>query len=179
MFTRSNRTQTSLGGLRPLALALLSLVLAGSLAAAGPCSSKTYSLSVPDPATMQLKDGDHAIATLNTEHGRFEVHVRVSGKTISEHEFWANGRRLKEGKESDLKPEVLKCLKAQSASLPSPEDWIAAAAGAASSLVEHSAEAAKASVLTVTATCYEYKAGSYFCAYRVCYGTACHIEFDE
>ncbi|MFI5119170.1 MAG: hypothetical protein ACHQM4_02085 [Thermoanaerobaculia bacterium] len=178
MTTRSNRTQTPPGGLRWLVPLSLSLALAVS-AAAAPCSSKTYELNVPDAATLQLKDGDHVIAKLTTDRGPFEVHVHVSGKSISDHEFWVNGKRLREGKESDLKPEVLKCLKAQNASLPTAEDWIAAAARVASNLVEHTAEAAKSGVLTVTATCYEYAAGKYFCAYRVCYGTACHIEFDD
>ncbi len=180
MLTRSNCISASLGGLRWLAALSLSLALAGSASAAGPCSSKTYELTVPDPATLHLKDGSHVIASLNTEHGKLEVRVRVKGGVVSDDGFWANGRRLREGKESDLKPELLKCLKEQHASLSSSEGWIATTARVVSSLVEHSAEARiTKGVLKVTATCYEYKAGQYFCAYRVCYGTNCHIEFDD
>ncbi len=179
MTTRSNQTRISLGGLRWLVPLSLSLALAGSAVAADPCSSKTYELNVPDPATLHLKDGEHTIASVNTDQGKFEARVRVKGGVVSDDGFWANGKRLKEGRESDLKPELLKCLKAQKASLSSSEGWIASAAQFASSLVEHSAEAKLSHcLLKVTATCYQHSPGHYFCAYRVCCGSVCHIEFD-
>jgi hypothetical protein len=179
MSQRPNRLQTPLRSLRWLAPLSVFVTLAGS--AASPCSSKTYELNVPDPATLKLKDGEHVIAAVGTDHGKLEVRVQVKGGVISDNEFWANGKRLKEGQESDLRPEVLKCMKTLGASLPPSEGWVAEAARAASSLIENSAEAKNNKnpcLLKVTATCYQSSPGTYFCAYRICCGNNCYIELD-
>ena len=89
------RNQTS--GTR-MSMTVLSSVVAGYLMlglatqAAAECTSKSYKLTLPDQATLKLADGEHAIGSLQTEHGSLEARVTVKGKNISAPRFLIGGR---------------------------------------------------------------------------------------
>ena len=52
---------------------------------------KSYKLTLPDQATLKLADGEHAIGSLQTEHGSLEARVTVAGKDISAPRFLIGG----------------------------------------------------------------------------------------
>lgn len=160
----------------PLSLAFA--LGASGARAADPCSSKTYELNVPDAATLKLKDGVHTIAAVKMETGKLEVRVRVKGIEISENEFWANGKLLKEMPESSIPKDLRRCLTPAKASL-APGTLVEEAARVLSGWLEREAEARNTRcVYKVTATCYQYAAGKYWCAYHVCCGSSCSVDFD-
>src|SRR5262249_37179656 len=161
----------------PVCLAALVTLAVTAPGLASPCSTKTYELAVPDASTLHLRDGDHVIAAVSTEHGKLEVRVHVKGDAISENEFFLNGKPLRRVLESGVPRDVLKCQQLKASR--TAEDWILAAANAVSTLVEHAAEARNTKcVYEVTATCYEYAKNQYVCAYRICCGTSCYIEIE-
>ena len=105
--------------------------------------------------------------------------MRVKGNEISENEFWANGKHLGAKLDPKTPPEFVKCLKEQK--VPDLRGRLRRGdAAGASGLVEHAAEAkaSKACKYKVTATCYEYSSGNYWCAYHVCCGGHCSVDFD-
>lgn len=174
----STRTAPRIAALSS-ALALGCLLTAATSRAAGPCSSRTYELPVPDASTLHLKDGEHTIASVSTERGKLEARVTVKGSAISEVDLFLNGRRLKEVPESRIPAKLRECTK-QAAAPSAPGEWIAGAARLLSDVVEHEADAFnKKCVFKVTASCYEYSKGQFWCVYRVCCGTSCHFETDD
>jgi hypothetical protein len=168
-------SRRTLRWLTPLSVAF---VLAVPAAAADSCDAKSFEISAPDASTLKLPDGVHTIAKAKAPHGEFEVRVTVKGKEISENEFWANGKRLGQKLDPKTPPEFVKCLKEQKVQVSEAgfaEEMLRALSG----LVEHTAEAkASACVYKVTATCYQYASGKYWCAYHVCCGSSCGVEFD-
>ena len=179
MMTLSKAALHSLRTLRWFTPVALALVLGVPAAAADSCDSKSFEISVPDASTLKLTDGLHTIAKTRAPHGEFEVRVRVKGNEISENEFWANGKHLGAKLDPKTPPEFVKCLKEQRVQISEvgfAEEMLRALSG----LVEHAAEAkaSKACKYKVTATCYEYSSGNYWCAYHVCCGGHCSVEFD-
>jgi hypothetical protein len=167
------KLRTKIGWLVPLSLALGSLP-----AGAADCDSKAFEISVPDAATLKLSDGVHTIAKAKAPHGEFEARVRVKAGNVSENEFWANGKKLELKLDPKTPSDFQRCLKSQKVEISSvgfAEEMLHALSG----LVEQRAEAAtRACVYRVTATCYEYSSGKYWCSYHVCCGSSCHVEFD-
>lgn len=177
MKTRSNGVEISPGSLRWLVPLSISLALASPVRAAS-CDSKLFEVAVPDASTLKLKDGEHTIAKARAPHGEFEVRVRVKGSEISENEFWANGKHLGAKLDPKTPPEFVKCLKEQKVKVASAS-FAEEMFRSLSNLVEERADARNTRcVLKVTATCYEYASGKYWCAYHVCCGSNCSVEFD-
>lgn len=164
--------------MKSLWIAPMALALAAVPAAAADCDSKSFEVAVPDASTLKLSDGIHTIAKAKAPHAEFEVKVRVKAGQSSENEFWANGKHLLEKPEAKTPADFLRCLKSQHVEISSL-GFAEKMLGVLSDLVEHPAEARNsACVLKVTASCYEYGSGKYWCSYRVCCGSSCHVEFD-
>jgi hypothetical protein len=108
MANRSTQTWKSMGVLQVLAL-LCCLTLAVAIPAATDC--KTYKLEVPDPASLKLSEGEHTIAGVATDHGRFEARVTVKNKEISEPHYFLGGKLLKPTPESEVPGDLRDCLK--------------------------------------------------------------------
>ena len=175
----SKAALVSLRMLRWFTALSFALVLAVPAAAADSCDSKSFEISAPDASTLKLTDGLHTIAKAKAPHGEFEVRVRVKGSEISENEFWANGKPLGAKLDPKTPPEFVKCLKEQKVQLSDvgfAEEMLRAFSG----LVEHAAEAknSRPCMYKVTASCYQYASGKYWCSYHVCCGGSCHVEFD-
>lgn len=178
MSTISKAALVSLRMLRWFTPLSLAMVLGVPAAAADSCDSKSFEISVPDASTLKLKDGVHTIAKARAPHGEFEVRVRVKGTEISENEFWANGKHLGQKLDPKTPPEFVRCLKEQNVKISSA-GWAEEMLQSLSGLVEHAAEARNTRcVLKVTATCYQYAPGKYWCAYHVCCGSNCSVDFD-
>jgi hypothetical protein len=177
----STISKAALGSLRPLRWltpVFLAMSLGVPAAAEDSCDSKSFEIPVPDASTLKLAEGVHTIAKAKAPHGEFEVRVRVKGSEISENEFWANGKRLGAKLDAKTPPEFVKCLKEQKVQISDvgfAEEMLRALSG----LVEHSAEAKNTKcVLKVTASCYQYAPGKFWCAYHVCCGSSCSVDFD-
>jgi hypothetical protein len=70
--------------------------------AAAQLTNKTYSLDVPDVDTLNLTDGEHTVASVDTDHGKLEARVTVKGKVISDNRYFIRGKPLKEIPERQL-----------------------------------------------------------------------------
>lgn len=114
--------------LQVLAL-LCCITLAVAIPAATDC--KIYKLEVPDPVSLKLPDGEHTIAAVATDHGRFEARVNVKNKVASEPYYFLGGKLLKETRESEVPAELRDCLKKELTSSISG-DWLEKAATASS-----------------------------------------------
>ncbi len=178
MLPISKAALVSLRTLRWLPALPLALSFSVPAAAADSCDSSSFKIPVPDASTLKLADGLHTIAKAKAPHGEFEVRVRVKGNEISENEFWANGKRLGEKLDPKTPPEFVKCLKEKKVQISAvgfAEEMFRALSG----LVEHPAEAKNTRcVYEVTATCYQYAKGKYWCSYHVCCGGHCSVDFD-
>jgi hypothetical protein len=149
------------------------LMLGLATRAAAECTSKSYKLSLPDRATLKLADGEHAIGSLQTEHGSLEARVTVKGKDISVPRFLIGGRSLREVSESALPQGLRDCLKNAPAVPTKPEtsvskvirsalDWIVAPAQAAT--VSHT----QTEDWYFTELCFKGTNSTQTCTYRVC-----------
>ena len=163
------------GVLRTLGLVCVTLGLA--VHAAAECTTKTYTLDVPDATTLKLKDGDHTVAAVATEHGKLEARVTVKGKVVSEPRLFIGGKLLKEISESQILEPVRGCAQKagllQKAGL-SAESWIARVVYGALNWIMPTAYArTEACIYKVTAFCGKALDGSYYCIYYVCCGSKC------
>ena len=103
-------------------VAMAGLTVGLSVAVAAKCVSVT--VEVPEPAELNLQDGDHVIASANTERGKFEARVQVRGKVASAPRFYIGGRLLNNTPEAQVPSDLRSCLKeAHRASLP-PTGWL-------------------------------------------------------
>jgi len=101
---RSRSTQT--GAFVILALACFTLA-----AAVAPDKCKVHKLELPDPETLKLPDGEHVIASVDTENGKFEARVNVKNKVASRPRLYIGGKLLREARESEIPKDLLDCLK--------------------------------------------------------------------
>ena len=90
---------------------LAAVCLSLTVAVAGASVCKTYRLEVPDPAELQLKDGEQVIASTSTPNGRLEARVTVKGGVASQPRFYLGGRLFEKIPESNVPVEVRECLK--------------------------------------------------------------------
>jgi hypothetical protein len=107
MPSNPSQKRKSMSVLQVLAL-LFCLTLAVAIPAATDC--KTYKLEVPDPASLKLRDGEHTIASMATDHGRFEARVTVKNEVASEPHYYIGGKLLKETPESEIPANLRDCL---------------------------------------------------------------------
>jgi len=168
MSNHSTQTRKALATFRIPALVCFTAL---AVFAADPC--KTIKLEVPDPATLNLKDGEHVIAAAETPNGRLEAHVSVKGKAVSAPRYSIGGRALREASESQIPSEFRDCLKsaqkAQNVAAPSENRLAIAARPALSFGLVAPTASAKTAVCVVIATCGKALDGKYYCvAYACC-----------
>lgn len=129
MANRLTQTRKSMSVLQVPTL-LCCLTLAVAIPAATDC--KTYKLEVPDPASLKLPDGEHTIAAVATDHGRFESRVNVKNKVASEPHYFIGGKLLIETRESEVPADLRDCLKKELKTSSVSGDWLEKAAPASS-----------------------------------------------
>lgn len=64
-------------------LVILVLACLTLTAAVGSNTCKVHKLELPDPDTLKLPDGEHVIASVDTENGKFEARVSVKNRIAS------------------------------------------------------------------------------------------------
>jgi hypothetical protein len=173
-----NKTIKSLALLPILALVCFTAL---SVFAADPC--KTSKLKVPDPATLNLKDGEHVIAAVETPNGKFEARVNVKGKVVSEPQFLIGGKALSKTPESQVPADLRECVKsaqqAQNAASPSGSwlgnvaspsgSWLGNATRPSFGFIAPVAYAKDTFICVATASCSKAVNGKYYCvAYACC-----------
>jgi len=119
-------------------LGLVVIVLALTVpAVAQEC--KVSGLDVPDPSTLNLKDGEHVIASADTVAGKLEARVTVKNKVVSSPWVFLDGKPLNKITEAQIPKEVLPCMK--KAESPSGS-WLANAASSTADWIVPKAYAA-------------------------------------
>jgi len=129
--TMDTHKSTSSRGFR--ILPLLSLTLALAIPAAADCVNQSFSLDIPDTATLKLPDGGHVIAAVGTRFGKLEARVAVKTKVVSEPQFYLGGKLLRAVQESQLSPAARRCL--QNRAELSPAGWLATVARSISDFI--------------------------------------------
>ena len=100
---------------------------------------KVSGLDVPDASTLNLKDGEHVIASADTVAGKLEARVTVKNKVVSSPWVFLDGKPLNKITEAQIPKEVLPCMKkAESLS----GSWLANAASSTADWIVPKAYAA-------------------------------------
>src|SRR5690242_18272185 len=94
---------------RPGVLVVLMLACLTIAAAVAPDKCKVHKLELPDPNTLKLPDGEHVIASADTENGKFEARVNVKNKVASKPRLYIGGMLLREARESEIPKDLLDC----------------------------------------------------------------------
>ena len=155
---RNRSTQTGL--LVILALACLTLA-----AAVAPDKCKVHKLELPDPDTLKLSDGEHVIASTDTENGKFEARVDVKNRVASKPRLYIGGKLLREAPESQIPKDMLDCLKESERTAWTPGSLVDTTAHAFAWVSP--ATAPKVSCIAF-AECVKGPWGGYACAGQVC-----------
>jgi hypothetical protein len=164
---------------------LLARVLAGLVAFAVPsatvilvaaeCEVLNLNLSVPDPATLKLSDGDHVIASAPATKGRLEVKVTVKGKDISENRYYLGGRLMRNTPETAVPKEVRECGAPKRSAFPSVQGWLASAGRALRDWLETPLEARTTPCVILDQKCGDAVGGGGYCCVLVrCGGATGH-----
>jgi len=148
------------GVLMILALACLTLA-----AAVAPETCKVHKLELPDPATLKLPDGEHVIASVDTENGKFEARVNVKNKVASKARLYVGGKLLSEARESEIPKDLLDCLKESEKTGSNSESLVNTKAHAFAWV---SPPTATTTTCTAVAECVKGPFGGYACAGQVC-----------
>jgi len=84
------------------------LTIVAAVSAITDCN--VFKLSVPDPQTLKLKDGEHVIAAADTEHGKFEARVTAKSGVVSSPLYFIGGKLLKDFPESEVPAPTRDCV---------------------------------------------------------------------
>ena len=140
-------------------LALACLTLAAAVA---PDKCKVHKLELPDPDTLKLPDGEHVIASADTENGKFEARVNVKNKVASKVRLYVGGKLLSEARESEIPKDFLDCLKESEKTGSNSGGLVNTTARAFASVSPPTA------TCTAVAECVKGPWGGYACAGQVC-----------
>jgi hypothetical protein len=166
-----NQSTRAKKSLNVLSIPALMAALALMVFAADQC--KTFKLEVPDPATLNLKDGEHVIAAVETDHGKFEARVIVKDKVASEPRLFIGRKLLEETPESRIPRPTRDCLesaeKAQNAAF-SCGSWLGNAARPTLDWIVPATYAVKGCrIIKAWSRCAEANPGYFYCvAYAKC-----------
>jgi hypothetical protein len=157
---RNRSTHTSL----LLILALACFTLAAAVPPVDRC--KAHKLEIPDPGTLKLADGEHVIASVDTENGKFEARVSVKNKVASKPRFYIGGKLLNPARESEIPKEFRDCLKEAQRSASASRSPLENPAHGALAWLPPAASAAVS--CRAWATCGKAINGRYYCVGEVC-----------
>jgi hypothetical protein len=136
----SPRTKRGRFGKLAATIAVCCAVAAGAAVVAAEC--KVFELTPPDPETMNLKDGEHVLASTRTPGGVVDVRVTVRGKAISPEKLYLAGKAMRDVPQEKVPRDLASCLGLRkSSAVASPLDWLASRAGALWNVVEPPLEA--------------------------------------
>lgn len=170
MQSHSIQTTKSPGGMRSLFLVCVALIAVVSAAnfvsAIVPCN--VHRLEVPDPSDLKLKDGEHVLAAVDTEKGKFEARVNVKDKIASKPQFFIGGRLLRQVPEAEIPQPIRECVQNGGEDSRRSESEFPNLSQAADSRILATAPAPYRIRCTAVANCAPQSDGKYLCAVKVC-----------
>jgi hypothetical protein len=146
--------------------------------AAAECTSKTYKIDLPDPATMKLSDGEHTIGSVRTTLGTLDVRVTVKSKDISQPFYTVAGQRLTVVSASSLPADLRECMKEAGASAPSLDTWLSRVTRSALDWIVVPAQAATVRAINQSSVVFHEACLRGTKDHQVCTYTACFRASD-